>query len=52
MESANSVAIPADPNVKLEKNDNESSVDQKLYQSLVGSYYIQQWPLVLIQLKL
>ena len=36
MESAYSVAIPADPNVKLE-NDNESPVDQKSYQSLVGS---------------
>ena len=35
MEDANTVAIPADPNVVLCKNDGSESVDQKNYQSLI-----------------
>jgi len=37
LEDAKTVAIPADPNVVLCKNDGSESVDQKNYQSIVGS---------------
>ena len=37
LEDAKTVAMPADPNVVLCKNDGSQSVDQKNYQSMIGS---------------
>ena len=37
LEDAKKVAMPADPNVVLCKDDGSESVDQKNYQSMIGS---------------
>ena len=63
LEDAKTVAIPADPNVVLCKNDGSESVDQKNYQSIIGSLlyavlatrpdqtFNSQWELVLVTIR-